>query len=62
LPVIEVETVDGPEAELKVSQAFCHGARVEVRLAEAAEEACCVVIEVVAGPADEMQLTANHAN
>jgi hypothetical protein len=50
LPVIEAECVDGPEAELKVAQAFCHGARLEVRLSEAAEEDCLVVVELVAMP------------
>ena len=54
LPVIEVETVDGPEAELKVSQSVCHGARVEVRLARPAAEACSVTIELVAGPGEEL--------
>jgi hypothetical protein len=50
VPVVEAETVDGPEAELKVAQALCHGARVEVRLSNPAAEACQVVIELVAGP------------
>jgi hypothetical protein len=50
LPVIEVETVDGPEAELKVGAAYCHGARVEVRLSEPAEESCSVLVEMVAAP------------
>jgi hypothetical protein len=50
VPVIEMEVVDGPEAELKVGVAYCHGARVEVRLGEPAEEGCAVVVEMVARP------------
>jgi hypothetical protein len=50
VPVIEVETVDGAEAELKVAQAYCHGARVEVRLTEPAEEDCAVAVELFARP------------
>jgi hypothetical protein len=49
-PVIEAECVDGPEAELKVAQAFCHGARLEVRLTESAGDECSVDVEVVARP------------
>jgi hypothetical protein len=50
VPVIEMEVVDGPEAELKAGAAYCHGARVEVRLGEPAEEECAVVVEMVAKP------------
>jgi hypothetical protein len=50
VPVVEAECVDGPDAELKVAQAFCHGARLEVRLGEAAEETCSVVVEMIAKP------------
>jgi hypothetical protein len=53
LPVIEVEAGDGPEAELKVGAAYCHGARVEVRLREPAEEDCSVLVEMVAAPQGE---------
>jgi hypothetical protein len=47
-PVVEVEVGDGPDAEVKVSQAFAHGARLEVRLAAVAEEDCCVIVELSA--------------
>jgi hypothetical protein len=50
LPVVEAKACNGPEAEVKVSQAFAHGARFEVRLARVAEEDCCVVVEVSAKP------------
>jgi hypothetical protein len=50
LPAIEVEVVDGPDATAKVVQAFAHGARFELRLAEPAEEACRVAIEFAASP------------
>lgn len=49
-PFVEAEPGDGPPAEVKVSQAFSHGARLEVRLAAPAEEACCVLVEVSARP------------
>ncbi len=50
LPTVEAETGDGPDAEVKVSQAFAHGARLEVRLSEPAMGECSVVVEVVAMP------------
>ena len=50
VPVIEMEVVDEAEAELKVGAAYCHGARVEVRLSEPAEEDCSVIVEMVAKP------------
>jgi hypothetical protein len=50
LPAIEVEVVDGPDATAKVVQAFAHGARFELRLAEPAEDACRVAIEFAASP------------
>jgi hypothetical protein len=53
LPRVEVATVDGPEAEVKVSQAFAHGARLELRLSEAAKQSCCVVIQLTAKPQAE---------
>jgi hypothetical protein len=37
-----------------VAQAFCHGARVEVRLERPAKEACAVVIELTAKPQAEI--------
>jgi hypothetical protein len=50
LPVVEAETGDGPDAEVKVAQAFAHGARLEVRLAAVAEQDCSVVVEMIAKP------------
>ena len=50
LPVVEAETGDGPDAEVKVAQAFAHGARLEVRLAAVAEEDCSVIVEMIAKP------------
>jgi hypothetical protein len=47
-PAVEVETGDGPDAEVKVAQAFAHGARLEVRLASVAEEDCWVIVELSA--------------
>jgi hypothetical protein len=44
-PAIEVEIADGPDASVKVTQAFAHGAAFELRLAEPAEEACHVAVE-----------------
>lgn len=49
-PTVEVEVIDGPDATVKVVQAFAHGARFELRLAEPAEEACRVAIEFAASP------------
>ncbi len=50
LPEIKVELVDGFDATVKIVQAFAHGARLEVRLSEPAEEACCVAVEFIAAP------------
>jgi hypothetical protein len=58
LPDLEAEVVDGADASLKVVQAFAHGARLDLRLSEPAEEACCVIVEFVAAPGDA---TANEA-
>jgi hypothetical protein len=44
-PTIEVELVDGPDASVKVTQAFAHGAAFELRLAEPAEETCRVALD-----------------
>jgi hypothetical protein len=49
-PDVDVEQVEGPEAALKVAQAFAHGVRIDVRLSEPAEEACSVVVELAARP------------
>jgi hypothetical protein len=38
------------EAEVRVVQAFCHGARLEVRLAEPAKGECAVMVAVSAKP------------
>ena len=47
-PEITVEHSAGPEAELKIVQAFAHGARIDVRLAQIAIDRSSVIIEVVA--------------
>lgn len=51
LPELEVELVDGPDAAIKVTQALAHGAQLELRLAEPADEPCRVVVEFSAAPA-----------
>jgi hypothetical protein len=50
LPRVEVEAADGPEAEVRVVQAFAHGVRLEVRLARPAEKDCWVLVELTATP------------
>ncbi|MCC6491743.1 MAG: hypothetical protein IT424_01840 [Pirellulales bacterium] len=50
-PTLEVGATGGPTAEVRVLQAFTHGARLEVRLAEAARAACSVIVELTALPA-----------
>jgi hypothetical protein len=50
LPVVEVEIADGPDAVVKVVQAFAHGARLELRLSEPADEPCEVIVELCATP------------
>jgi hypothetical protein len=42
------QKIPDPGAEVRVVQAFCHGARLEVRLARAAEDDCAVMVEVMA--------------
>jgi hypothetical protein len=49
-PMVEAVANDEMEAEVKVVQAFCHGVRLEVRLSEAAEEKCSVLVELSAKP------------
>ena len=44
-PVVEVETVDGPAATVKVALLVPHGARFDIRLDESPEEQGDVVIE-----------------
>ncbi len=48
MPKITVESADAPGAELKIVQAFAHGARVDVRLAQTALEHASVVLNLVA--------------
>jgi hypothetical protein len=62
LPVVEAEAVDGPDAMVKVVQAFAHGARLEVRLAETCEEACTVTVELSAIPAQSANGTRMKAD
>jgi hypothetical protein len=49
-PAIEADPADGPDATVKVVQAFPHGARLEVRLSVPASEACSVLLEMTAAP------------
>jgi hypothetical protein len=56
-PLVEARVEDlagaksqASEAEVRVVQAFCHGARLEVRLGEAAREAYAVMVSVSAKP------------
>jgi hypothetical protein len=48
LPEIDANLVDDSDAELKLTQAFHHGAQFEVRLPEAAEESLSVEFEFYA--------------
>lgn len=48
VPTVEADPADGPDATIKVLQSFAHGARLEVRLAESAAEACSVLLEITA--------------
>ncbi|HYO23368.1 MAG TPA: hypothetical protein VEQ85_00305 [Lacipirellulaceae bacterium] len=49
-PAVEVELAEGPEGTVKVVQAFAHGARLELRLAEPADEAFRATISFSAAP------------
>ncbi|MBA4106967.1 MAG: hypothetical protein C0485_14555 [Pirellula sp.] len=51
-PTVEADPADGPDATVKVIQAFAHGARLEVRLTTTAAEPCSVLLEITAAPAD----------
>jgi hypothetical protein len=51
VPAVEADPADGPDCTIKVVQALAHGARLEVRLAAPAVEACSVLIEMTAAPA-----------
>lgn len=53
LPIVEAETSDGPDAVVRVVQAFAHGVRLEVRLAEPTDEPCAVTVEISATPRGE---------
>lgn len=46
MPELEFEQVDGPDARIQQGELFRHGARLDIRLAEPAAEACSVVVEV----------------
>jgi hypothetical protein len=48
LPKIAAEPTDGPDATIKIVQAFAHGARLDVRLEDPADEPCSVLIEFTA--------------
>jgi hypothetical protein len=45
LPKIAAEPIDGPDATVKIVQAFAHGARLDIRLEDPADEPCHVSIE-----------------
>jgi hypothetical protein len=49
-PTVDADPADGPDATVKIVQAFAHGARLEVRLAVPATEACSVLLEMTAAP------------
>ena len=44
-PTCYAESVDGPDASVKITQAMSYGVRLEVKLAEAAEEPASVIVE-----------------
>jgi len=50
VPTVDADPADGPDATVKVIQAFAHGARLEVRLAAPATEPCSVLLELTAAP------------
>ena len=47
-PELAVEQIDGPDARLKTAQLLPYGARIDLKLAAAAEQAGVVVLEFVA--------------
>lgn len=51
-PQVEAEPLDGPDAVVKVVQTLPHGARLDVRLATPATEACQVQVDFAALPAN----------
>ncbi len=54
LPEVAAEPTEGPDATVKVVQAFAHGVRLEVRLADPADSACHALIALSAAPAAPM--------
>jgi hypothetical protein len=48
VPAITVESASDSTAELKIVQAYAHGARIDVRLAQVAHESTSVVLNLVA--------------
>jgi hypothetical protein len=52
LPQVEVNVADDSDATVKLTQALCNGARLEVRLPEPASENTSVTIELFASEAD----------
>jgi hypothetical protein len=51
----EAEGVEGPPAEVIATQQFAHGVRLEVRLEGPADEACQVLVELLAAPLDDKE-------
>lgn len=49
-PDVEFETIDGPEATIKLVQALPQGVELELRLPEPVDEPCSVMVEIVAAP------------
>lgn len=55
LPEIEAEPLEGFEdAKIKIVQSLAHGARLDIRLAEPAEDACRMWIDLAATPPGEL--------
>lgn len=52
LPEVAAEPTDGPDATIKIVQAFAHGARLEVRLAAPATTPCHVLVDLSAAPTE----------
>jgi hypothetical protein len=48
LPRVEAEIAEGPDASVQVTQVLHHGARLDVRLLQPADEAAAVSLEIVA--------------
>jgi hypothetical protein len=56
-PEVAVEVVDGPPARVRAVQALTYGARIEVRLAKAAEAPAVVLLHFVAQTAGEKEVS-----